>query len=508
MRIAGEARGSARSVVGSRIGLWFAAAVSGICLVGVTLFAGKACRSDVAGSDLVVKERLGDPYPGPSTVGRVPEWRSGGAPPISVTGVVIQDGRVVPGATVDIRTETQELVRAPGAEGTTDSRGVFRFDGLDRVPALVVARMGTNVSSYQVDLRRSFPGDAVWIALWLRPCSQRARGRVVDATLRPVGGVGVYDRFLLWDHSTFVRIGQSDSRGRFEACGEHLMIGGAGYAVAAIGNGNVGDRVLEPAVRLRGTVVDSAGKHIAGAIVDIEGPPVVSDNNGTWEATVSAGCHSISAEHEGRTQVGLDSVGEEGDAAGLAPEQGEPVKETKACGRPGATIQVPPIVLMPCEGRVWGTVTTAAGMGAPVRVTMRERQQTMADTQGRFSFACPGPWPTVDGHVLDHHEPWWPGTSDIELKALPAPRISGQVIEGGRPVLGALVRIRCPNHARPSVPDDVEAFTDFDGRYDALAQPGPCQVKAEGPLGQTSSVEMIDLSIGGRATVDIRVSRR
>lgn len=355
-----------------------------------------------------------------------------------------------------------------------------------------MASRGTARGYVAFDFRDPSRRGAVWVALWLSDCPERARGRVVDAHGRPLAGVGVWERYNFVAHaigvmSAYFRLSSTDRSGRFDVCGGgQLAVGGGRFARSVLPGGEAApDVVMLEKGTLRGLVRASDGRRLVGALVKDAGVPVTAtDSQGTWVADAEPGCHEVWAEYRGASH--------------------EPVR---VCVFSGQTVDVPPLVVRRCVGLVLGVVNVSGVGGRGLRVDAAERS-VVTGPAGDFALDCPAGRLEVAGYLQEPSEESLDPEQNqfVAIRAWPRPVVHGQVNSGGRPVAGVRVTIKCPDPREELVVERSEAYTDLAGRYELLAAPGRCAVAAGGPWWEGSEERVIQVGLEGRERVDLLVS--
>jgi hypothetical protein len=208
---------------------------------------------------------------------------------VELAGVVVDDGdKPVAGATVSVGYNQY----AGGTGETTDERGRFVLKGLNPEGGVVgvTARKGEAITAAPVGVDPGKPEGELRLVVSPK-FGARMRVRAVDRTGKPLAGVGVElmhtVMFLsrgggITGMGTGGRVGATDADGRF-ATG--VLQPGDRYAITLAGPGfrttataewvakmgethDLGDVVLiRSDLGVTGTVVDLAGKHVAGATV-------------------------------------------------------------------------------------------------------------------------------------------------------------------------------------------------------------------------------------------------
>lgn len=417
-------------------------------------------------------------------------WMVGEVPLARVSGVVMRDGVGVEGAVVELHGWTT-AAGAREVSRVVSGRG-GRFDlGLgDPVPSVVVAREGEEEGRVWIDL---VAGDRE-VVIELAPCARRVVGRLVDDARRPVAGVEVYSVVHVRELA-LVPVGRSDEDGRFSVCGGRTMAAGGGalgLVMLPPGMTDVGDVVLLPSFEMRGQVVGSDGRGVAGVMVWAmeSGLPI----NVPWG-------QGASTDRDGRYAVRLGPGCYERMAVKRARGGGGRYAAEKVCGGPGEVVEAPAIELEPCPIAVTGVLWNGDRPAAGLVVRQEGAMAAVTDRLGQFSMPCAFDGVLrVDGHEvrpamdLDGRS----GDVHVEGQVVAGGRVRGVVTWNGRWVDGAHVT------AEPAA---VSTRTDGAGEYELFLPPGVHEIEAQ-QAGRRSAPRSVEVLPGSAlVTVDVELDR-
>jgi len=422
-----------------------------------------------------------------------------------VRGIIVDRDGPVSGVEVLLATSISQVLGVAPAVATSDASGVFDLGMQDAAGGLLVARKGSQQANLPVDLRGPFPGqDGAWLALWLSECKERARGRAVDADGRPLAGVGVSEAFQIVGGSigsTFVDLPLSVTRedGTFDACGTgSIGVGGGRYEITPALPGP-SDIVVRAAATVSGGVMTYDHRPVAGALVYVDGRlQTTTDDEGYWSASVSAECHRVWVDYRGRSRT----FGRGDDPDGSVADE-----PSRVCVAPGQEARLPPLVLRRCAGLLLGVVQVPGARAAGLHVDV-EHRSVVTGPAGDFVIDCPMAWPKIAGHIQDAS----PSSLQpaqirfVSIRAWPRPVVHGSVISGERAVAGVRVTMNCTSPRDPDLIEELSAFSDLDGNYSLLAEPGRCEVTAGGPWWDPAERKVLQLTIGEAQKVDLRVN--
>jgi protocatechuate 3,4-dioxygenase beta subunit len=417
----------------------------------------------------------------------------------TIEGTVTRDGRPVPGATVTLMGAGEPAVVEAGPAGG------FAADvepGLHRA----FARHGAETGSAGRVIPVAAGAIVRGVEIALGPAASISG--VVGTAKGPVRGAAI-TALLQGDAANPVRT-TSQADGSYELKG--LLPGLHAVSVSATGHGTAqvppvnlrsGDRfrldvTLVPPSVLEGTVTDTEGRPVSGALVAADGP--WARGAGAWGAggaggagpaaavavrTDSSGRFRIEGVTPGQLRVsGRRDLGSPAAVKVVAVEEGETATVDLVLSEGGV---VSGAVLDPAGNPVAGAmVWTTAGSGPP---RPGEARQVTADAGGAYLLALPPG--SYEVHAIRPGGTFrfagrpaalatvqvvagQPVLANLVLPADPPPTVSGHVLEpGAAPATGAVVWIGSPGAGLQATQTDPEGAFSL-----SYAAAGPVQVNA------------------------------